>query len=156
MGEPLGGLGQIELDHLTGAGAHQKQGADLGAPLQQITHKTVEFLIGIGQAGQVALAQNRGAETGFGENHHAGGALDQMGAGAGAHHQEEGIRHAPVQPHDRGEPAEHLALAVLPPDLHQAGHALDRCALLSVGCSGLGRWITPGGGTQHHAGQTGG
>jgi hypothetical protein len=97
---PLGRLGQIQLDHLAGAAAYQKQGADLGAALQQLGHQPVELLVGIGQAGQIPLPQDRGAEAGLGEDHHAGGALDQVGAGARAHHQEEGIRHAPVQPHD--------------------------------------------------------
>ena len=111
--EPLGGLGQIQLDHLAGATTHQEQGADLGAPLQQILHQPVELIIGIGQAGQIPLPQNRSTETGFGKDHHAGGALNQVGASAGAHHQEKGIRHAPVQPHNRGEPAEHLPLTAL-------------------------------------------
>ena len=115
--EALGGLGQIELDHLAGATAHQKQGADLRAPHQQIAHQPVELLIGISQAGQVALPEDRGAEAGLGKDHHAGGALDQVGTGAGAHHQEKGIGHAPVQPHDGGEAAEHLPLAALPQQL---------------------------------------
>jgi len=107
----VSGLGQIELDHFTRAAAHQKQGADLGTPLQQLGHQPVELLIGIGQAGQIALPQDRRAESGFSEDHHPGSALDQVGAGARSHHQEEGIRHAPVQPHDRGQTAEHFALA---------------------------------------------
>ena len=100
LAQPLGRPGEIKLDHLTGAGAHQKQGADLGAPLQQVAHQPVELVVGVGEAGQIALAQDRRAEARFGEDHHPGGALDQVGAGAGAHHQEEGIRHTPVQPDD--------------------------------------------------------
>ena len=131
VGEPLGRLGQIELDHLAGAGTHQKQSADLGAPLQQIGHQAIEFLIGISQTGQVPLPQDRRAEAGFGKDHHAGGALDQVGAGAGAHHQEEGIRHAAMQPHDRGEAAEHLSLAVFSPDL-RLPRCRPRCGALSL------------------------
>jgi hypothetical protein len=82
------------------------------APLQKLGHQAIELLVGIGQARQIALAEDRSAEARLGEDHHPGGALDQVGAGARAHHQEEGIRHAPVQPHDRGEAAEHLPLAV--------------------------------------------
>ena len=111
--EPFRRLGQIELDHLTGAGAHQKQGANFRAPLEQIAYQTIQFFVGIGQAGQVPFPQDRCAEAGFGENHHSRGRLHQVGTGAGSHHQEEGIGHAPMQPNDRGETAEHLPLAVL-------------------------------------------
>ena len=111
--QPFRRLSQVELDHLTGAGAHQKQGANFRAPLEQIPHQAIQFFVGIGQAGQVPFPQDRRAEAGFGENHHPRGRLDQVGAGAGAHHQEEGIGHAPMQPNNRGEAAEHLPLAVL-------------------------------------------
>ena len=72
-GEPFGRPREIELDHLTGTGAHQKQGADLGAPVEQIAHQAIELFVGIGQTGQIPFAQNRRAETGLGENHHPGG-----------------------------------------------------------------------------------
>jgi hypothetical protein len=39
--------------------------------------------------------------------------LDQVRAGARAHHQEEGVLDLAVQPDDAGEAAEHLALAAL-------------------------------------------
>ena len=80
--EPFSRLGQIELDHLTRATAHQEQGADLRAPLQQLRHQAIELLVGIGKARQIALAEDRGAEARLREDHHAGGALDQVGAGA--------------------------------------------------------------------------
>ena len=111
--EALGRFRQIELDHLARAAAHQEQGADLRAALQQLRHQSIELLIGIGQAGQIPFAEDRGAEARLGKDHHAGGALDQVRTGARTHHQKKGIRHAPVQPHDRGEPAEHLPLAAL-------------------------------------------
>ena len=111
--EPFRRLGQVELDHLTGAGADQKQGANFRASLEQIPHQAIEFLVGIGQAGQVPFPQDRRAEAGFGKNHHPRSRLDQVGASARAHHQEEGIGHAPMQPNNRGKAAEHLPLAVL-------------------------------------------
>ena len=80
--EPFGGPGQIQLDHFAGAGPHQKQRADFGAALQQFPADPVEFVVGIGEASQIPLAENGCAETGFGKNHHPCGALDQMGAGA--------------------------------------------------------------------------
>ena len=109
--QPLGGLCQVELDHLTGATPHQEQGADLRSALQELRDESIQLLIGIGQTRQVPLAKDGGAEAGFGKNHHPSCALDQMGAGAGAHHQEKGIRHAPMQPDDRGQTAKDLPLA---------------------------------------------
>ena len=79
--KPLCRPGQVQLDHLTGAGSHQKQGADLWSPLQQFPGHTVQFLMGVRQARQIPLAENGGAKTGFGKDHHAGGALDQVCAG---------------------------------------------------------------------------
>jgi hypothetical protein len=43
--------------------------------------------------------------------------LQQMGAGARAHDEEEGVLDLAVHPDDAGKPAEHLALAALPQDL---------------------------------------
>ena len=117
--KPFGGPLQIELDHLAGAGAHQKKGADLGAALQQLPHQPVQFFVGIGQAGQILFPQDRRAEAGFGKDHHPRRALDQVGTGAGAHHQEKGVRHAAMQPDDRGKPAKNLTLAALLEHLRQ-------------------------------------
>ena len=66
----------IKLDHFAGAGPHQKQRADFGAALQQFPADPVEFVVGIGEASQIPLAENGCAETGFGKNHHPCGALD--------------------------------------------------------------------------------
>ncbi|MDZ7631658.1 MAG: hypothetical protein U5K74_10005 [Gemmatimonadaceae bacterium] len=67
----------------------------------------------VGQAREIAVAEDRRREARLGEDHHAGGRLDQMRAGARAHHQEEGVLHLAVQPDDAGEAAEDLALAAL-------------------------------------------
>lgn len=119
--DAFGSLGQVKLDHLRGAGTHQEEGADLGPPGQQIAHQPVEFLIGVRQACQVALSKDRGAETGFRKDHHPCSRLDQVGTGARAHHQKEGIGHAPVKPHDRGEAAEHLPLSAFAQHGWEAG-----------------------------------
>ena len=67
----------------------------------------------VGQAGQVALLDDRGREARLGEDHHAGGRLDQMRAGARADDEKEGVLDLAVQPDDAGQAAEHLALAAL-------------------------------------------
>jgi hypothetical protein len=74
-------------------------------------HDAVELGIGVGQAGEVAVVDDGGGETRLGKDHHAGGRLDQVRAGARAHHQEEGVLDLAVQPDDAGQAAEHLALA---------------------------------------------
>ena len=73
----------------------------------------VELVVGVGQAGEVALVDDRGGEARLGEDHHAGGRLDQVRAGARADHQEEGVLDLAVQPDDAGQAAEDLALAAL-------------------------------------------
>ena len=73
----------------------------------------VEFLVGVGEAGEVALVDDRGGEARLGEDHHAGGRLDQVRAGARADDEEEGVLDLAVQPDDAGQAAEHLALAAL-------------------------------------------
>ena len=73
----------------------------------------VELVLRIGEAGEVLFLENRGAEAGFGEDHHSGGRLQQMRAGAAADDEEEGVLHLAVQPDDPGQAAEHLALAAL-------------------------------------------
>ena len=113
LGQALGCAGQIQLDHLAGARAHQKQLPNIGAALQQRGHFAVKLGIGIGHAGQIFFFQNRGAKAGFGKNHHARCRLQQMGAGARPDHQEKRILHLAMQPDDRGEAAENLVLAAL-------------------------------------------
>ena len=80
--QPLGGFGEIQLDHLARAAPHQEQGADLGATLQQLRHEAIQLLVGIGQTSEIPLAKDRCAKAGLRKNHHPGGALDQVGAGA--------------------------------------------------------------------------
>ena len=76
--------------------------------MQQFLADAIEFVVGIREPSQISLAENGRAETGFSKNHHPSGALDQMGAGAGSHHQKKGIGHAAMQPHNGGETTEHL------------------------------------------------
>ena len=104
---------QVELDDLRRAGAHQEQQPDVGAPLEQAGRDPVQLLVGVGQPGEVALLDDRGGEARLGEDHDARRRLEQVGAGARAHDQEEGVLDLAVQPDDAGEPAEHLALAAL-------------------------------------------
>ena len=106
--QPFCCSGEIELDHFAGTGPHQKQGADFGPALQQFAGDPIQFVLCVCKTGQIAFVENRRAETGLSKNHHAGGALNQMGAGPGANNKEEGIGHAPVKPDDRGESAEDL------------------------------------------------
>ena len=80
--EPLGSLAQIQLDHFARARPHQEKGADFGPALQQISDNAIELFIGIGEPRQISFAKDGGAKAWFGKNHHAGGALDQVGAGA--------------------------------------------------------------------------
>ncbi|MGC4075750.1 MAG: hypothetical protein QM702_01685 [Rubrivivax sp.] len=61
--------------------------------------------------GEVAVVDDRGGEARLGEDHHAGGRLDQVRAGARPDDEEEGVLDLAVQPDDAGEAAEHLALA---------------------------------------------
>ena len=61
--------------------------------------------------GQVAFVEDSGGETRFGENHHAGCGLDEMGASARSHHQKKSVLNLAMQPHDPRQPAEDLALA---------------------------------------------
>ena len=120
--EPLRCLGQIQLDHLTGAGTHQKQGTDFRPAGEQLGHKAIELLIGIGQTRQIPLTQDRGAKAGFRKDHHARSALHQVGTGAGSHHQKECIGHTPMQPNNRGEAAKHLPLAAFLQNLQRLNH----------------------------------
>ena len=80
--EALSGFAQVQLDHFAGARPHQKQGADFGPALQQVSHHPIELLVGIREASEIPFAKDRGAKARFGKDHHAGGALDQVRAGA--------------------------------------------------------------------------
>jgi hypothetical protein len=73
---------QVELDDFRRAGAHQEQHLDVRSAFQQTRHHAVEFLVCIGQPGQVALVDDGGAEARFGKDHHAGCRLHQVRTGA--------------------------------------------------------------------------
>jgi hypothetical protein len=120
--QPFGGALEIELDDLGRARADEEERADVGAPGEQLPDDAVELLVGVGEAGEVALLEDRRGEARLGEDHHAGGALQQVGAGPRADHEEEGVLHLPVQPHDAGQAAEHLAL----PAFAQHGQGVRR------------------------------
>ena len=111
--QTLSGAGQIELDDLGGARAHQKQSADVGAAGQQFVDDFVQLLVGIGQTRQIALVNDGGAKTRLGKNHHARRRLNQVGASARADHQKESVLDFAVQPNDAGQAAKHLALTAL-------------------------------------------
>jgi hypothetical protein len=130
--QTLGRAGEVELDDLRRAGADEEQLPDVGAALRQALDLAVKLLMGVGHAGKVALFEDRGAEARLGEDHHAGGGLQQVRAGARAHHEEKRVLHLAVQPDDAGEAAEHLALAAFLQD--------GRVAAASGGGIGAGRF----------------
>ena len=87
----------------------------------------VEFGIGVGEAGEVLLLDDGGGEARLGEDHHAGGRLHEMGAGARADDQEERVLDLAVHPNDAGQAAEDLSLAALAQDgAHLAAAPRDR------------------------------
>ncbi len=88
----------------------------VGPALQDASDLALELVVDIGQSGEVAFLKNCGAEARFAEDHDAGRGLEQVSAGPGSHDEEEGILHAPMQPDDSGQPAEHLPLPPLPQD----------------------------------------
>ena len=112
--QALGSIGQVQLDHLGGTGAHQEEGANLRPPLQELFHHPIQLIVGVRQACQVPFPQDGGAKAGLREDHDPRRRLDQVGAGAGAHHQEEGIRHAAMEPDNAGKTTKHLPLAPFP------------------------------------------
>ena len=118
--QAFGGAGEIKLDDLGRAGAHKEQLPDVGTARQQARDLAVQFGIGIGQTRQILFFKDRGAEAGFSKDHHTRRRLQQMRAGAAAHHEKEGILHLAVQPDDSREAAEHLALAAFLEDGHIA------------------------------------
>ena len=83
---------------------------EVGAPLQELRDDAIELLVRVGKARKIAFLHDRRGEARLGKDHHAGGTLYKMCAGARSHHQEEGILDLPMQPHDAGKAAEHFAL----------------------------------------------
>ena len=120
---------QVQLDDLGRARADQEQQLDIRSPLQQPGDYGIQFVIRIRKSREVALVDDRGGEPRFGEDHHAGGGLDQVRAGARADDQEEGILDLAVQPDDPGQSAEYLPLAALTQDRPLA-------ASFQLGCGG--------------------
>ncbi len=109
--QPFRRAREVQLDHLGRAGADEEQLPDVRAAGEEARDFAVKLGIGVGEAGKVLFFENRRAEARFGKDHHPGGGLQQMRAGAAAHHQKEGVLHLAVQPDDPGQAAEHLALA---------------------------------------------
>ena len=109
----------------------------------------VEFVIRVGQAGQIALVDDGGGEARLGEDHHAGGRLDQVRAGARADDQEEGILDLAVQPDDAGQAAEHLALAALAQDRPlAAARRRGGCRTAARSCTARRSFGRPAGGSR--------
>ena len=130
---------KVQLDDLRRAGADQEQQLDIGPPLQQLRHDGVQFVVRVGQPGKVAFIDDRGGEARFGEDHHAGGGLDQMRAGARADDQEERVLDFAVQPDDAGQAAENLALAAFPQDRPVAANVRRGAAATPVMTCGPAR-----------------
>ena len=118
---------QVELDDFGWARAHQEQQTDVGSARQQLADHAVKFFVYIGQTGQITLVDDGGAKAGLGKNHHARCRLDQVGAGARAHHQKESVLDFAVQPDDAGEAAKNFTLAAFD-QRHDVGTAGGFCA----------------------------
>ena len=111
--QPGGGAGEVELDHLGRARSDEEQHLDVGPPGQELVDHAVQLVVGVGHPCQIALLHDRGRKAGLCEHHHAGGGLDQVGAGSRSDDEEEGVLDLAVQPHDAREAAEDLPLAAL-------------------------------------------
>jgi hypothetical protein len=117
---------EVELDHLGRAGADEEQQLDVGPALEQPVTTRSSSALASASPGEIALVDDRGGEARLGEDHHAGGRLDEMRAGARADDQEEGVLDLAVQPDDAGQPAEHLALAALVSTVNRSKDTLNR------------------------------
>ena len=91
---------QIDLDDLGRAGADEEQELDVGPALEQAADDAVEFVVDVGDAGEVAFVEDRRREARLGEDHDAGRGLDEMRAGARPDDQEERVLNLAVQPDD--------------------------------------------------------
>ena len=105
-----GGALQIDLDDFRRAGPDEKQQLDLGAALQEASDDAIELVVDVGNARQIAFVENRGRETRLGEDHHAGGGLDQMRAGSRTDDEKEGVLDLSMQPNDACQAAKHFPL----------------------------------------------
>ena len=130
--QALRGAAEIELDDFGGARADEEEQLDVGTARQQLIDDAVELLVAIGHPGEVAFLDDGGAETRFGEDHHAGGGLEEVRAGAAADDEEESVLNFAVEPDNPGQPAENFALAAFTQDRrtvgsrgrHDAAHAV--------------------------------
>ncbi len=114
----LRGTGEVDLDDLRRAGADQKEKLDVGATRQQLVDDAVELVVDVGEPGEIALVENGGGEARLREDHHAGGGLHEMRAGAGADDEKEGVADLAMQPDDPGQAAEYFPLSAF---LHDRG-----------------------------------
>ena len=135
---------KIKLDHFRWAGPHQEQHADIRPALDQARYHAVQFFIRVRQPSEITFFNDGGRETGLGENHDAGGGLQQMRAGAAADHQEKRILNLTMQPDNAGQAAENLALTAFPQNgrIGAAG-GLSRNALGLRRCAGKAHVIWP-------------
>ena len=124
---PLRRLAEVELDDFAGARTDEKQQLDLGAAGQQLPDDLVEFVIGIGKAGEIAFLDDRRAEARLGKDHDTRGGLQQVRAGAAADDKEKRILDLAMQPDDAGEAAKHLALAAFAKHGHFGAGGRSEC-----------------------------
>ena len=127
--QPQRGARQIQLDHLGRTGADQEQQADVRTPRDQLRDDSIEFIIGVGEPGEIFFFHDRRRKPWLGKDHNAGGGLDQMRTGARSHHEEEGILDLTMQPDDTGQAAEHFTLAVLTSDRFGRDLRADRTSM---------------------------
>ena len=64
---------QIDLDDFGGARADEEQQLDVRASLKQPRDDSVDLVVDVGHAGEIALFQDGRSEARLGENHHASG-----------------------------------------------------------------------------------
>ena len=100
--EPGRRSAQIDLDDFRGAGADEEQQLDVRTPLEQPRDDAVDLVVDVGHAREIALLQDGRGEARLGENHHAGGGLNEMGAGARSDDKEEGVLDFAMQPNNAG------------------------------------------------------
>ncbi len=82
--QPRRGAREVELDDLGGARPHEEQQLDVGAPLDEPGDDAVELVLGVGEAGEVAVIDDGGGEARLREDHHASSGLQEVRAGARA------------------------------------------------------------------------
>ncbi len=81
LAQTLGGAGKVDFNHFGWARPHQKELANVRTARQKAGHFAVQLDMRVGHSGQILLFENRCTESGFSENHHTGGRLQQVRAG---------------------------------------------------------------------------